>query len=277
MLKSGIDGWTTLRLLRIGRIEGYLHDVIEEKGAAHLTLLDPENAQAEELERLVKSADSQGTDAFMVGGSTIYSREAYDETIRTIKSFTDRPVIIFPNNVNAVSRYADAIFFMSLLNSLEWWFILGAQVHGAFLVKEYGLEAIPMGYIVFGSESSVAVVGRVYPIPIHKPNIAAAYALAARYLGMRFVYLEAGSGVPEPLPPDLISTVKKAVELPVIVGGGIRSREQARDVVRAGADVIVTGTLAERDVNALSSVMEGIREGVLRRTRTSDPVSSLRR
>ncbi|MEN3048085.1 MAG: geranylgeranylglyceryl/heptaprenylglyceryl phosphate synthase [Candidatus Caldarchaeales archaeon] len=258
---SGTEALRALMLPRIGKVEGYLHHVIEERGAAHLTLLDPENVRPEDLRRLVEEADSQGTDAFMVGGSTIYSREAYDEAIRAIKSSTEKPVIIFPNNVNAVSRYADAIFFMSLLNSLEWWFILGAQVHGAFLVKEYGLEAIPMGYIVFGSESSVAVVGRVYPIPIHKPNIAAAYALAAQYLGMRFVYLEAGSGVPEPLPSEVIGTVKRAVDLPVIVGGGIRSGEQAREAVRAGADVVVTGTLAERDVNALGRVVEGVREG----------------
>ncbi|MCS7094747.1 MAG: geranylgeranylglyceryl/heptaprenylglyceryl phosphate synthase [Thaumarchaeota archaeon] len=259
-----------MKLPKVGKVESYLHGVIEEKGVAHLTLLDPENVQAEVMRNLVESAESQGTDAFLVGGSTIYSREAYDEAIKTIKSSTDRPVIIFPNNVNAVSRYADAIFFMSLLNSLEWWFILGAQVHGAFLVKEYGLEAIPMGYIVFGSESSVAVVGRVYPIPIHKPNIAAAYALAAQYLGMRVVYLEAGSGVPEPLPSDLIRTVKRVVDLPVIVGGGIKSREQARDVARSGADMIVTGTLAEREVCSLGSVIEGIREGVSLRSRSQD-------
>jgi phosphoglycerol geranylgeranyltransferase len=259
------EGSGRLRGLKIGKTESYLLDVVAREGCCHLTLLDPENLGQEALARVVKSAEEQGTDAFMVGGSTIWSHESYDIAVRTIKENTSKPVIIFPNNVNAVSRYADAIFYMSLLNSLEWWFLLGAQIHGSFLVKEYGLEAIPMGYIVFGTGTSVAVVGRVYPIPEEKPNIAAAYALAAQYLGMRFVYLEGGSGAAEPLSPRLIRTVRSAIDVPLIVGGGIRTEEHARRAVEAGADLVVTGTLAERDVSALGKVISALKEAGAKR------------
>ncbi|MEM0454887.1 MAG: geranylgeranylglyceryl/heptaprenylglyceryl phosphate synthase [Nitrososphaerota archaeon] len=258
-----------MRGLRLGKTESYLLDVVEREGCCHLTLLDPENLDRDALARTVRTAEEQGTDAFMVGGSTIWSHESYDVAVRTIKENTSKPVIVFPNNVNAVSRYADAIFYMSLLNSLEWWFLLGAQIHGSFLVKEYGLEAIPMGYIVFGAGSSVAVVGRVYPIPEERPNVAAAYALAAQYLGMRFVYLEAGSGAPEPLSPRLIKTVRSVLDVPLVVGGGIRNEEQARRVVESGADLVVTGTLAERDFGALGKVIAAVKDaGSRKKSRT---------
>ncbi|MEM1518279.1 MAG: geranylgeranylglyceryl/heptaprenylglyceryl phosphate synthase [Nitrososphaerota archaeon] len=246
--------------LRLGRTERYLLERLESDGCVHLTLFDPENQKLEELARLASMAEGQGTDAFMVGGSTVYSHERFDESIKTIKENTSLPVIIFPNNVNAISKHADAIFFMSLLNSLEWWFILGAQIHGSLLVKEYGLEAIPMGYIVFGSDTSVAVMGRVFPLPASKPLIAASYALAAQYLGMRLVYLEAGSGAASPVPPEGVSIVKSLINVPLIVGGGIRTPEQARTIVEAGADMIVTGTLAERCIDDLGRIIKAAKE-----------------
>jgi len=254
-----------LRHLRPGRTERYLLERLETHGCVHLTLFDPENHTLEELARLAGAAEAQGTDAFMVGGSTVYSHERFDESIKRIKENTSLPVIIFPNNVNAISRHADAIFFMSLLNSLEWWFILGAQIHGSLLVKEYGLEAIPMGYIVFSSDTSVAIMGRVFPLPATKPLIAASYALAAQYLGMRLIYLEAGSGATEPVSPEGVSAVKSIINVPLIVGGGIRTPEQARKTVEAGADMIVTGTLAERNIEGLGSIVRAIKEAGARR------------
>ncbi|MEM1972302.1 MAG: phosphoglycerol geranylgeranyltransferase, partial [Nitrososphaerota archaeon] len=169
------------------------------------------------------------------------------------------PVIIFPSNITSVSPYADAIFYMSLLNSLEWWFILGAQIHASFLVKEYGLEPIPMGYVVFKGETSVAAVGRAFPLPESKPAIVASYALAAQLLGMRLIYLEAGSGADSPIPPQLIRIVRKAVDIPIIVGGGIRSGEDAAEIIRAGADIIVTGTLVEQAPERLAGLVKSAR------------------
>jgi|YelNatPaOPRAMG01_1025707.scaffolds.fasta_scaffold56500_2 phosphoglycerol geranylgeranyltransferase len=254
-----------LRHLRPGRTERYLLERLEKDGCVHLTLFDPENHTLDELARLAGMAEAQGTDAFMVGGSTVYSHERFDESIKTIKKSTSLPVIIFPNNVNAISKHADAIFYMSLLNSLEWWFILGAQIHGSFLVKEYNLEAIPMGYIVFGSDTSVAVMGRVFPLPANKPLIAASYALAAQYLGMRLIYLEAGSGAASPIPPEGVSAVKSVISVPLIVGGGIRTPEQARTTIEAGADMIVTGTLAEKNIDDLGRIIRAAKEVAARR------------
>jgi len=134
---------------------------------------------------------------------------------------------------------------MSLLNSLDPYFITGAQVLGAPLVKKFGLEAIPLGYIVVGQGATVGIIGRASPIPYDKPELAAAHALAAQYLGMRFVYLEAGSGAKQPVPNEMIRTVKDVVSVPLVVGGGIRSGEQVKEKVNAGADIIVTGNVVE--------------------------------
>jgi phosphoglycerol geranylgeranyltransferase len=245
---------------RVGKTESYLVGLLREKGYAHLTLFDPEVRDPGSLAELARLSEEMGTDGFMIGGSTVYSREMMDAAIKAVKSVSKLPVIIFPNNITAVSPYADAIFYMSLLNSLEWWFILGAQIHGSGIVREYGLEAIPMGYIVFKGDTSVAAVGRAFPLPEDKPSVVASYALAAQFMGMRFVYLEAGSGAHSMTPPPLISSVRRAVEIPIIVGGGIMSREAAYSAIKSGADIIVTGTLVERDPERLGEVIGGAGE-----------------
>lgn len=191
----------------------------------------------------------------MVGGSTVYSQESLDTFIKEVKKAVVLPVIIFPNNVQSISKYADAIWFMSLLNSVDWYYIVGAQLQGALTVKSFNLEAIPMGYLVFGSESTVAAMGRALPLAPTSHEIAVCYGLAAQYLGMRFLYLEAGSGAAKPLPPSTIKAVKKAVSIPVIVGGGIQSAADAAEVSRAGADIVVTGTAIERDPYLLPSLI----------------------
>ncbi len=250
---------------RIGKTENYLVNKLREKGFVHLTLFDPEVLDTRNLAKLAERSEEMGTDGFMVGGSTVYFKEMMDEAIKAIKSVSDLPVIIFPSNITSLSPYADAVFYMSLLNSLEWWFILGAQIHGSFMVKEYHLEPIPVGYVVIKGETSVATVGRAFPLPENKPNIVASYALAAQMLGMRLIYLEAGSGAESPIPPNLIRVVRKTVDVPLIVGGGIRSGQAAAQAIRAGADIIVTGTLAEHDPQKLAEVVEYSREAAKER------------
>lgn len=170
-----------------------------------------------------------------------------DEVVKAIKRKVTIPVILFPNDVAGISKFADAIFFMSLLNSSNPYYITGAQALGAPLVKRYGLEPIPLGYLIVGDTGgTVGFVGRAHPIPFEKPELAAIYALAAQYMGMRFVYLEAGSGVERSLPPSMVRAVKQNLEVPLIVGGGIRTAETAKRIARAGADVLVTGTIFER-------------------------------
>jgi phosphoglycerol geranylgeranyltransferase len=228
-----------------GSVEQYLLTRIRDEGAIHLTLIDPEKATVATASRLAKSAESYRTTAIMVGGSTLASTVHLDSLIKAIKRKTRIPVILFPNNVTGISKYADAIWFMSLLNSLDPYFLIGAQVLGAPLVQKYRLEPIPLGYIIVGEGGTAGVVGRAVPIPYAKPELAAVHALAAQYFGMRFIYLEAGSGAKQPVPLTMIKAVKQFVNIPLIVGGGIRNCEQARTAVAAGADVIVTGNILE--------------------------------
>jgi phosphoglycerol geranylgeranyltransferase len=230
----------------VNNVEKYLKDKILEEGSIHITLIDPEKVTPQSASAVAHDAESCGTTAIMVGGSTFVLTNHLDSVIKAIKRTVKIPIILFPNNVSGISRYADAIWFMSLLNSSDPYFIFGAQILGAPLVKKFGLEAIPLGYIVVGEGGAVGVVGRVCPIPYDKPELTAAHALAAQYLGMRFVYLEAGSGAKQPVPNDMIRMVKASLSVPLIVGGGINTRKQVKQLVDAGAGIIVTGTVTER-------------------------------
>ncbi|KPV61550.1 MAG: Geranylgeranylglyceryl phosphate synthase [Candidatus Bathyarchaeota archaeon BA1] len=229
----------------VGWVEKYLLDKIREDGAIHVTLIDPEKTTPSVAARMAHVAESCQTAAIMVGGSTLILTSRLDAVVKAIKKAVKIPVILFPNNVTGISRYADAMWFMSLLNSSDPYFLTGAQVLGAPLIRKFGLEAIPLGYIVVGEGGTVGVIGRACPIPYDKPELAAAYALTAQYFGMRFVYLEAGSGSKRPVPSDMVKMVKDLVSVPLIVGGGVRTGEQVKEVVGAGADIVVTGTVME--------------------------------
>ena len=243
----------------IGRVEKYLLKKIRNYGAIHVTLLDPEKASPEAAAETAREAERCQTAAIMVGGSTITSTLQLEETVRAIKKAVKIPVILFPNNVTGICRFADAIWFMALLNSADPYFIVGAHVLGAPLVKKFGLEPMSLGYIIVGEGGAASVMGRAFPIPFNKPELVAAHALAAEYLGMRFVYLEAGSGVKQSVPPDVIKMVKSMVSVPLIVGGGIRSGEQVKKIVGAGADVIVTGNITEEQGSTRDKLKELIK------------------
>jgi len=243
-------------------VEKYLLDKIKAEGAIHITLIDPERATPPQASRIASIATSSGTSAIMVGGSTLVSTGHLDDVVKAIKHTVTIPTILFPNNITGISRYADAIWFMSLLNSVDPYFIIGAHILGAPLVKKYKLEAIPMGYLIVGEGGTAGVMGKAIPIPYNKPEVAAAHALAAQYLGMRFIYLEAGSGASLPVPPEMIRAVKYFVDVPLVVGGGVRTKEQALAAASAGADVIVTGNVVEKNEveQKVSEIIEGIRK-----------------
>lgn len=232
-------------MLKLGKVETYIHEKLE-KEKLHFVLLDPDDVSPELAGELARMSEEVGVDAIMVGGSTGAEGEVLDSVVKAIKESSNLPVILFPGSHGGISKYADAIFFMSLLNSRNPFFITGAQALGAFQVKRYGIEPIPMAYLIIEPGETVGWVGDAKPIPRHKPKIAAAYALAGQYLGMRLVYLEAGSGASQPVPPEMIALVKRVIDVPLIVGGGIRTEEQARAALKAGADIIVTGTAIEK-------------------------------
>lgn len=231
----------------IGKVEQYLKDRISEQGCIHFTLLDPDKSSGYDCADIAEEAEKGGTTAIMVGGSTLASSQDLDDSIQRIKKEVKVPVILFPNGPMGVSRYADAIWFMSLLNSQNPYYIIEAQMLSAPLVKRYGLEAIPMGYVICGEGCVAGYVGYVRPISYRHPKLAVGYSLAAETLGMRFVYLEAGSGAQEPIPPAMITAVKKHVSVPVITGGGIRDPKAALAAKNAGADAIVTGNMVEEE------------------------------
>ncbi len=229
----------------VGHVEQYLLEKIKAEGSIHITLVDPEKMTPSQAARVAENSNISGTSAVMIGGSTFVSQAHLEGVVKAIRHAVKIPVILFPNNITGISRYADAIWFMSLLNSVDPYFLIGAQILGAPLVKKYSLEPISMGYIIMGEGGTAGIVGKAIPVPYNKPELAAAHALAGQYLGMHFIYLEGGSGAKKPVPPKLIRTVKHFIDIPLIVGGGVRTKEQALAAVSAGADIIVTGNIIE--------------------------------
>jgi len=258
--------------LMVGKVEEYLIKRIQDEGAIHMTLIDPEKVTPEFAALISSESEFSGSSAIMIGGTTLASMEVLNNVTMAVKNSVKIPIILFPNNITGISEYADAIWFMSLLNSADPYFISGAQVLSAPLIKKLGLETIPLGYIIVGEGGSASVIGKACPIPYNKPELAVAHALAAQFFGMRFVYLEAGSGVSRPVPEEMIRMVREAVGIKLIVGGGIKTGVQAERAVKAGADIIVTGTVVEsgrrEDIKSkLSEIIEGVREGAKSRFR----------
>ncbi len=235
-------------------VENYLRDSLKKR-KLHLTLLDPEEQSPDRALDIAKEAIAGGTDGIMLGGSTTNSSEL-DETTKKLKENVDLPIILFPGNISGVSRYADAIFFMSLLNSTNPYWITGAQALGAPIIKKSGIETLSMGYLVVEPGGTVGWVGDAKLIPRSKPEIAVAYAMAAEFFGMKLLYLEAGSGAGGPVPEEMITAVKEMTDIMVVVGGGIRTREDAARVAAAGADIVVTGTVVEDCSNVKDKIEE---------------------
>ncbi len=238
----------------MGKVMNYIHSRLRE-GALHMTLIDPDKQTATAAGGIAAKAAACGTSAIMVGGSTGIERKGLDETIDAIKAATDRPVICFPSSASGISTKFDAIYFLSMLNSASPRHITGEQAAGAMTIKSFGIEPIGMGYVIIEPGMKVGEVGMAEPISRADTQSAVGYALAAEYFGMKLVYLEAGSGSPEPVPENMIRAVKGAISVPLIVGGGIRDGAAARMVVEAGADIVVTGTVVER-TNGVENLCE---------------------
>ncbi len=232
-----------------GKIERYLVEEIKEKGIIHFTLIDPVKTTLKESVKIAKNADKAGSTAIMIGGSLGVEQTILDQTIKKIKENCKKPIILFPGGVSGLSKHADAIWFMSLLNSTNPYFIIHAQMSAAPIIKSFKIEPIPLAYIIFEPGEAAGYMGMAHPIPRKKPEIAAAYALAAQYLGIRFLYLEAGSGASQTVPEKAVKLIRKTVNIPIIVGGGIKTEQDFRKLAKAGADAIVTGTLGEEKIN----------------------------
>jgi phosphoglycerol geranylgeranyltransferase len=240
----------------LGKVEEYLQKRIAAEGCIHITLLDPEKKSGYDCAAIARDADAGGTAAIMVGGSTVASGVEMEDAVKRIKSVTKLPVIIFPNNIASITGAADAIWFMSLLNSSNPYYIIDSQAIGAPMVKKLGIEVMPMGYIIIGYGGAAGYVGNARTIPYERPELAVAYASAAELLGMRYIYLEAGSGAPQPVQPQMIGAVRKYCKGTLVVGGGIRDPKAAVTAKMAGAQIIVTGTLVEEESKVTERIAE---------------------
>jgi len=227
-----------------------LQNTIEAKGAAYLVLLDPDKVSGEKLVRFLHYCEKSGVDGFLIGGSLMMSN-GFDSFIEKVKVETSLPVIIFPGGVNQVSPVADAILFLSVISGRNAEHLIGKHVIASPLIKQAGIEPISTGYILVesGVTTTAVYMSGSMPVPANKPDIAAATALAGEYLGMKLIYLEAGSGADKPVPDEMVKAVANVCSVPVVVGGGIKNPQTARLKVDNGAQIIVTGNFFENENN----------------------------
>ena len=217
-------------------------------------LIDPDKAD-DRLEFILRNAEISEISFYLVGGSLLIQGD-FNETIRRIKRFSQKPVIIFPGNTDQISSEADAILFLSLISGRNPEFLIGRHVEAAPKIKKSGLEVISTAYILIesGGSTTVSYISGTNPIPADKPEIVACTALAGQFLGLKTIYLEAGSGARNPVSPEVIRIVKKTVECPIFVGGGIKQPDQALTLGKAGADILVVGNLAENNPEKLIEI-----------------------
>ena len=235
-----------------------LESIIGQYRAGYLVLVDPDRIKLKEIPSFAQRAQSAGVDGVLLGGS--FLTNDLSTIAETLKKSTDLPIILFPGSAMQVTPHADAILFMSLLSGRNANYLIGEQVKAAPMIQRVGLETISTGYILIdgGQQTAVSFISNTTPIPNDKAEIAWAHALAAQYLGMKLIYLEAGSGAKKPVPDQIIHSVKKQVTVPIIVGGGIRSPEVARKKVAAGAQFVVTGNVIEQDPSLMAAFADAI-------------------
>ena len=218
------------------------------KGSAFFVLVDPDRVSSDKVSGFADLCAKADVDAFLVGGSLTFSGHL-DELVSSIKKASGLPVLLFPGNACQISGAADAILFLSLLTSRNADFLVGEHVKAAPFIHRWSLEVIPTAYLLVesGPLTSVQFITQSFPIPRDKFDLAVAHALAGKYMGMKLVYLEAGSGAGLPVPHQMVEAVSSATALPVIVGGGVRTAEKAGQLARAGARFVVVGNALEED------------------------------
>ncbi len=236
--------------IKIGKVELYINELLNSKGALLFSLIDPlDYKNNEEVLKTAKSVAKAGSDIILIGGSTGTQGELLDKVTAEIKESVDIPIVLFPGNIATVTRYADAIYFMSLLNARNPYWITQAQALSAPVIKQLKIEPLPVGYIVINPGGTVGWVGDANIVPREKPKIAVALALAGEYLGNRFIITDVGSN-PKLLnsnhvPNEMIRAVKENINIPYIVAGGVTNIKEVKEVYSSGADIIQIGTAFE--------------------------------
>ena len=213
-------------------------------GKCYWVLLDPDDFSIGRAAEIARASAQCDVDALLIGGSLLHSNH-FDEFVAAVKTASTLPVLLFPGDSTQLSAHADALLYLSLVSGRNPANLIGEHVKAAPLIRDLGIEPIPTAYMLVesGAVSSVEFMSNTRPLPRAKPAIAVAHALAAQYMGMKLVYLEAGSGARQSVPPEMVRMVKSQVDIPVIVGGGIRDAKTVREKLEAGADIIVTGNM----------------------------------
>lgn len=235
--------------------------ILEKKGTQFSVLVDPEQCNDRVLKDLVSLSAAAAVDYIMVGGSLLIN-DHLDKCIQLIKSETDLPVILFPGSEMQINGRADAILLLSLISGRNPELLIGKHVSAAPYLKASQLEVISTGYMLIESGNSTTAVymSNTTPIPRSKDDVAVCTAMAGEMLGMKLLYMDAGSGAANPVSASMISRVKEQVSIPLIVGGGISSPEVARESSQAGADMIVVGTAIENDLQLIREISQAVKE-----------------
>lgn len=234
-----------------GKTESALQTMISQKGALFAVLLDPDTSDQGALLRSGSMAAENGADLLLVGGSFMGNPQL-PRQIAELKSKIQLPIVLFPGGASHVVPGFDAILFTTLISGRNPQYLIEEQVRGGVLVRAMGMEAIPTAYCLINSGRTTAVefISNTRPIPSDKPKLTMVHAIAAELMGMRWIYLEAGSGAQEPVPVEHVAMVRQATGLTVITGGGLVSPEMAAARTQAGAHVVVTGTVWEKSGDA---------------------------
>ncbi len=231
----------------------------QAKRKCFAVLIDPDKVNPKQIDELVNLGEEARVDYFFLGGSLVISNHL-DECVKHIKAQTDIPIILFPGSPSQLSRYADAILYLSLISGRNPELLIGQHVISAPAVKQSGIEIMPTGYMVIdgGAPTTVSYISNAAPIPADKNEIAMCTAMAGEMLGMKLIYMDAGSGARKPITEAMIEKVASVIEAPLIVGGGITHPEKAYLNCKAGADVIVVGNAIEKDLGLIREISAAV-------------------
>jgi phosphoglycerol geranylgeranyltransferase len=228
-----------------GKVYSKLLSQLKEEAGALFLVIDPPNQSPEQAAKMSKIAEDAGAKAIAIGGSLGAQGKLLDDTLTAIKDKCKVPTILFPGNIATLSNIADAVYFMSMINSNDPYYISGAQVASSFPVKKMGLEVIPTTYIIVEPGRAVGFMGRAQLIPRNLPYLAAASALAGQYLGSKLAILESGGGADKPVTKQMVATTKASIDIPLLIAGGVRTPAFAFDCISSGADIIHVGSAIE--------------------------------
>jgi phosphoglycerol geranylgeranyltransferase len=226
---------------------------------AFAVLVDPDKVNAVLIAELCALANEAAVDYLFVGGSLVVTNHL-DEVVQNIKKETDIPVVLFPGSPNQLTPFADALLYLSLISGRNPELLIGQHVISAPMVKQSGLEIMSTGYMVIdgGAPTTVSYISNAAPIPHDKKEIAVCTAMAGEMLGMKLIYMDAGSGARRPISEGMIAAVASHISIPLIVGGGITDPEKAYLNCRAGADIIVVGNAIEKDISLLKEMSSAV-------------------